>query len=616
MQLLLSAQSLCYEAHVPSFPNCVGWAGLGYTCVGDWCVIDNCVASCTTCADEYPNKVVNYLNNRCVYPTAVPTAVPTAIPTAIPTAVPTAVPTTAIPTAIPTAVPPTAIPTAIPTAVPMAVPTAVPATSIPTVVPTSIPTAVPTVVPTTAIPTSVPTSIPSDVPKSYSTAIPVDETASPTVSPGSPPSEMNDKMLTENEEMIRVSTQAAAIGGLLSAGSVGTAMRMSLLSGPCEHGKFDELKFQFHPLRFRIDGSHPLAAIVGNFSLMVCFSVLMKVASVLLKRFGPSKIKNDLYNHNDPEGFLRFPSSALFIFQFLYQGTVLSAVLIIAHPPSVFYFCFGFVTLLIYVALPVVVTRIVHRGIPYLGFYAADPERMNSYWLESIVGPGEWVSRFEDNHWVQKYASFIRSYQQERVWFPLIDFASQVAVACCSVLTPQNSVGCGHVRLAQAFIFLILLVVEGWSWPHARSRDSVVSFVLTGMQLTALVLMAFGYYGVLKNSLFRSADMLMLACSVVLLLKVLADLGTEIYIFACGRRVRLQRMFWDISFNNSVELSHEIQLSKVKSIVVETPPEYDSGNGDAYSSMFPIGSRDSKETVLVNNSIVSSSIVRINTSVL
>ena len=58
----------CYEAYTPGF-QCHGYAGCGYTCVGNYCGYDGaqgCLCDCHLCANYYSDKSFDPTTARCV----------------------------------------------------------------------------------------------------------------------------------------------------------------------------------------------------------------------------------------------------------------------------------------------------------------------------------------------------------------------------------------------------------------------------------------------------------------------------------------------------------------------------------------------------------------------
>ena len=436
---------------------------------------------------------------------------------------------------IPSSAPTTSSPSTLtPTTAP-----AVPDTSEPTSVPTSIPTSVPTDVPTGVPVTGVPdTAVPSTPQPAVATAdTPVPESG------GSPPA------LPEVEQ-IATAGGIAAVGSALGGGG-GAATRLVIASLGChkEGEPPPSVPLALHPTQIQVMGSDSAGAVVGNTLIAVGFGCVCAVALLILQRFGRSMCPG-LFTSLDTQGFLRLPSAPFFVFQLLYQGTTYGAMNLVLHPPSVGLCIAGFVSLLLCIVLPLLVFWTVTSNVPRSAQYMHDTRPLGA-WMTILIGPGEWVSLHEDCHWVNRYATAVRMYRQELAWFSIIEFAGSFALSALSAVNATTLVSCGHVKISAALVFLIMLVVEARLWPHARMRDSAMDFVGLGLQMSAMVLMGAGYYSGARDAsdswTFATAGIVLVAAIAVVLLKLVLDATSELYIFCTNRRELLQeeafRMF-------------------------------------------------------------------------
>ena len=504
-------------------------------------------------------------------PTAVPTTIPTAAPTAVTTAEPTSPPTaepTAVPTAMPTAVP-TTVPTVAPTAVPTAVPTAIP-TSIPTAVPTAIPTAVPTTVPTvapTAVPTTVPTALPTSQPTAEPTtptpasppatqtssptsalrtdvpALPTDLppasllTAGPTSSPTLPTLPASPPTLAPpapHAEAIQNAATVVTVGMLLSGASPGPAVRLALIADTCGEGVSDLL----HPTGLVVDGSPALGMFVANMAITAGAAVLSLVVLAAVVPIG-RRITPRFFEGLDTQGFLRLPSAPLVIFQFFYQGIALAGMSLLLQPGTTVHKLIGVSSILFCISVPIVLFRVVHANVPEHAVLACAANRKSSA-LVALIGTGEWVNTREDTMWVQRYSSVVRSYKQDRAWFGVVEFAASFAISAVHSVGPDSRLQCGHVKMATAAIFVVLLLCECFLWPHARHRTAAFDCTLIGLQTFAMVFIALDHYRGVSEDLTGIASLLLLAGTVVLGLQVVLDVLAEGHIFFTKRRALLQ----------------------------------------------------------------------------
>eukprot|EP01059_Diplonema_ambulator_P004864 TRINITY_DN1459_c0_g1_i2.p1 TRINITY_DN1459_c0_g1~~TRINITY_DN1459_c0_g1_i2.p1 ORF type:complete len:414 (+),score=117.28 TRINITY_DN1459_c0_g1_i2:27-1268(+) len=330
--------------------------------------------------------------------------------------------------------------------------------------------------------------------------------------------------------------------------------------------------FPLHPTGLEVGGSEAAGAVIGNFSITIGFTLLMLAALELFKRVG-ERLLPSLFEGMDTQGMLRFPSAPLFIFQWLYQGTVLGAMILLLYPANTLHVVLGLVAMAVCVSVPVLLFRVVTRDVPSMAVYALDPEKQG--WLQELVcGPGEWVSVGVDVHWVNRYASVTRSFVQRAVWFSVIEFAAAFALAAIGTLETSTLVGCGHVKLAMAAVFLILVVVEAVLWPCARPRDNMADFVTLGIQGAGLVLMAVGFYkgyDVKEHLTHHVAGLLFMASAVLLVVKGVVDLCTEAYVVLTGRRNRLQADAWQASSSLLMHDMCNVSVSTQPASAVTSP---------------------------------------------
>eukprot|EP01064_Diplonema_japonicum_P003310 TRINITY_DN1214_c0_g3_i1.p1 TRINITY_DN1214_c0_g3~~TRINITY_DN1214_c0_g3_i1.p1 ORF type:complete len:623 (+),score=121.11 TRINITY_DN1214_c0_g3_i1:811-2679(+) len=473
--------------------------------------------------------------------TAVPTSAPdtpapaTAEPTIAPTAEPTLVPDTPAPL---TSVPPTAVPTDAP-------PTRVPLSSAPH---TDTPTAAPV---TPSPPTSVPSSpeTPSPLPASLDTRTPTVPTQAPEhePEPEPQPSPAPEPRLPVSEKTIGSVGGVAAGAAAAGVGpSAGAATRLVAAGAQCEiagEAKKDK-PWALHPTGLVVEGSEAAGMVLGNVAIMVGFTVLCYVL-VQGASHGGARVMPGVFEGLDAQGWMRFPSAPLFLFQMFYQGTSLGGMQLVLHPPSAGAFVLGVLAMGFCLGVPLWVWNTVQRDIPTKARYVADKQTKLMV-VKLLVGPGEWVSVDRENHWVNRYASVVRTYREDVAWYSVLEFAASFALAGLQAVSVENLTQCGHVKLMSAIIFLILMVVEGALWPHARYRDAATDVVLLGMQLTAMLLMAAAYYeGDRGHWTMMLASRLLFLAVIVILIKVAVDVATEIYIIIKKRRARLQEPFFE-----------------------------------------------------------------------
>ena len=372
--------------------------------------------------------------------------------------------------------------------------------------------------------------------------------------PPSPPPPPPPNIKVDTLDTIKSTTTATSIASAVGAGpSAGSAMKLILVSGSCDLSSKKKIPGVYNPTGLVVGGSEAAGTILSNAAIIVAVTILMKLFAMILKALSPKSTA--FFNASDPEGFLRFPSGPLFVLQWFYQGTCLASLILTFYPPSILGFILGIVSAVTLFMIPFLVLYSMHKGVPGLAFYADDSR---SRLFNFVFGTGEWVSRFHADHWVQKHSSVMRAYKQKCVWFLFIEFESSFAMAAIAAIKTENIIQCGHVRVAQAIIFLLTLGIEAKYWPHARHRDSVTDFILIGSQCAALMFAAVAFYREeTKGDLHSASSGLLAVAGFVLSAKVVVDILCEVYILITGRRRKLQQKVWEIRNVPSDDITKE-----------------------------------------------------------
>ena len=363
-----------------------------------------------------------------------------------------------------------------------------------------------------------------------------------------------EKSNLADEARIGKTAEVASFAAMGASGAgAAAAMRLAVVAGGCN----GEIPRMMNPTGLTIDGSDAAGAVVGNTAIalgfgLLCF-LLLKVAQA-----GGHKVFPRLFDNLDTQGFLRMPSVPLCIFQFLYQGLTLSGMTLVLHPAAGWHLFLGLIVIMSCIAIPCILIRVVRKNVPAMGVYA---KAVNRHWLLThFIGPGEWVNTTQDSMWVQRYATVLRTYKQERVWYVGVDFAASFALSAIQSVVADSNKGCGHIKFAGALVFLALLALEVTFWQHARSRDGAADITALSMQSGALMCMAVGYYyDDPEYWTFTAASVLFLVAVGVLMLKVVADILTELYILVTQRRTNLQD---DILSQRQAKLISETSLSE------------------------------------------------------
>ena len=370
------------------------------------------------------------------------------------------------------------------------------------------------------------------------------------------------------EEMEIVGVTTKVVSGVSSAASVvsgasaGSALRLAVVGQLCKLGQpMEERTYPLllHPTQWVLFGSQAAGVVVGNFVITVAFWFVMCIVVQAVFYTG-------YYKGMDVMGLCAFPSSPLFVFQFLLQGTALGAMALLFYPPSTPLFLLGAASLMFCCVVPFYVLYSVCNGVPRKAYYLHDVDVDRKTWLSALIGPGEWVSRFETNMWSYRYAAVVRPYRQEWACYSFVEMAASLTVAAVDSTTAHSLVACGHQKTGSAVVFIVLLVAEIYAWPHARARDGYMLPAFQCMQASALLLMATGYY--VENTdywTFGAAAKLLVACAGVLVLKVVLDVCSEVHVYCTGRRDRLHELALQPKVDVEVPATPALEI-------VRTPP--------------------------------------------
>ena len=500
-------------------------------------------------------------------PTAVPTdAPPTSVPptdvppTAVPTdAPPTAAPPTDTPTAVPTDAPPTGTP---PTDIPPTTSTASPATSSP---PTDIP-------PTSAPPTGIPqTTIPNTlIPESSHPSTPFPETPTPQTSTpktDSPPINTGTSIsLTEVPIKALIPTvipatvepieftsppepkvksnekaqgSAIVVAAVVSAPTAVLLMQVEVLMGPCyAPSELDKLPMLLHPTQMSVAGHAAAGAIVFNVIITIGVYVLFRVLGAIVSSV--SKI--------DPSAFFRFPSIPIFIFLFLYQGTVLASFMLVFGLHNPLLTILGAVSLFLCVGIPVVTCNrvVVQCRSNAFVFNDSSRGRIATY----ILGKGEWINHNKGYDWVNRYTHLVKTYRKSTVWFTILKVMSSFSVSAAYSLRSGSRENCAHVRICSSIVMLSMLVLVMYTRPYRRPRDNHFTAMYFFCLSISLVLLSCSYYQPPKSSSAKLFESMSAAANIVVLIvigiKLVTDACSELYLIVKGVRNKLQQKYFDI----------------------------------------------------------------------
>ena len=419
------------------------------------------------------------------------------------------------------------------------------------------------------------TFVPTEVPAPITTVIPVQLTPTEASVPSNSSDIDNKPLVTESPigiAAVELDTRENIIAIAGPASIVApTASRLLTLSGAC-HASGTQIKYPYvlHPTQWTIRNTQSFGLVIGNLTIITAFAILSVVALQIARSGGAHCFPNFFYGL-DTQGFLRIPSAPLILFRFFYQGLSLAGFDLLFHPfHGVGDVLLGGATTIVCIAVPVVVMFQVKIGVPKHGLYRIDPTR--NALKKTFLGPGEWVSRIREHHWVLRYTTAVLRYREKTAYFDILQYSSMMAVSAISVLRVENSIQCGHAKLAASLIMLIMLLSEGYTSPYAARLHNVCSFVILGQQFLSLLLMAVSYYIItdLQYWLLNLCARIFFVTIIVLASVSVVDFLSEVYIIVGRSRRKLQEAQWsedplEISINLRSELHPELSLFSVLS---------------------------------------------------
>ena len=372
----------------------------------------------------------------------------------------------------------------------------------------------------------------------------------------------------------------SVVGVLSGPAAASSAMLVILADSECSARERD-LPFPLHPTRMVLRGSQALGAVVGNLAIMVGFLSIMMGVVWLVTKTSCSQIS---LLGRDPRGLVRFPSCALFVILFLYQGTVVAAFRITFYPPQgqsvekMGIVALGASTVFLLLATPFWLMRHVKQSVhpessQGKGYYRTDSITRGPV-ITFIIGPGEWVSSTRDCLWVLRYQTMIRSFRQQYAHFIFWDFMLLTVIGGLTTLNTNSWVRCGIVRSLCSAANLLTMAFEFYLLPHARMRDNGTDVVMRGLISIALGLLAVGFFSEdQKHVVFEIAPVFFLASLVVLMVKLVLDVITEVWVLFGGRRDRVQEEAWCEAGEHS-DSHTPVALATTPPPPSVTPPPY------------------------------------------
>ena len=347
-------------------------------------------------------------------------------------------------------------------------------------------------------------------------------------------------------------------------------MKLVIVSIPCLYGENSAKRFPraLNPIGMTLDGSESLGALAGNTALMFGCVFLSLLLLQLAKTCGKHFFTTSSLANLDTQGFLRLPSAPLLLFQLLYQSIAFSAMNLSLQPRHPHEAVVGVVAVLLCLCVPVLTLRKVVSGMKEgFGVYATAKERTSTA-LVFAIGKGEWVNTNATQLFVQRYSSVMRTFAQKTYWFFFLELAAAFTLAAIQSVEPLRMFGCGHMKAFSALVLFVMMALEVALSPHCRFRDSVAGVLLNGTLCAAAVLMAVAYYH--EDEEFWTVGLavkLMYLFVSVLVIKICADLLTELYIYCSGRRTALQEgVLWGQTGDENTDVSESCPTPDAEAI--------------------------------------------------
>ena len=415
--------------------------------------------------------------------------------------------------------------------------TTVPATFAPS---TSAPlTAAPrTVSPPTRTPTALPTRVPLTLPPA---------TEEPPVLLPEPVATTAPSPLTSGKA---IPGEAGTVLAGMSAVSAASAGRLALLSGAgdCDKQREDDdeyLPWTLHPTRLVVLDSMWIGAVVGNSVICFGFALLAWLVLVAAQFIVPC-LAEDVRLTLDTQGLLRLPSSIIFVFRILYQGSSLASLRMMVSPHHWYYLIIGLSGAIACTVVPIIVFFSVWHAVPHFARYREDEGEIS--WFKCfMLGRGEWVSTKRKRHFVQRYSTILRGYKERYAWWSIVDFSSMFLLSIANASVPTALSHCCAFRVATCVILLLLCAATLACDPYHRPRDRIFMPLILLTQAISGVFVAAGfcndktYHTHSDEWMFTAASTTLSVAQILLILKLALDGLCETFVICTKRRELLQQ---------------------------------------------------------------------------
>ncbi|KAJ9460901.1 Titin-like protein [Diplonema papillatum] len=345
-----------------------------------------------------------------------------------------------------------------------------------------------------------------------------------------------------------VSENVVAVSAVMSAAA--SAQQLALLMDvECGNGSRTKVPRSMHPLGVSIDHSDCFGALVWDTTIVTSAAIIQFLMALLagyVVKFNSFLVPTHwlpVRTVRAAHGLVRFPGGLLFVFYFLYQGQAKCAWILTFDGGVHTVVGLFFMSLLI--ALPLWISWFLYNELKTRQARYREVDERHGKVFEFIMGKGEWVSRRRKNPVTFRFSLQLRAFTARCGWFLLLDFALMMVIGLGSAIPATSYQQCGHVRLALGLATVICLGVELYFQPHIRPRDNVFDCIRFMLQATGLFCQGRAYYAEnITHPAMIAAAMIFLIAIFLLIVKLLMDIGCEVYIFLKRRRTILQKMEW------------------------------------------------------------------------
>ncbi|KAJ9463259.1 hypothetical protein DIPPA_23902 [Diplonema papillatum] len=379
---------------------------------------------------------------------------------------------------------------------------------------------------------------------------------------------------------------------LMQSGSAVSLARLVLVARRCGATRVAR---PLHPLQFTIEGSVALGVVIGNGTLLLsvfaAYSVVIFIAAAVAHQVVPLASRK-----LDVQGAFRFPSLPMGLVLLQYQGLSHAAFILLYYPVHAAGCLFGGVCLLVCAVYPLWTADMVTMGTSRQSdglkamYQLADEGNTKPDTRVTLFlwGPGEWLNLRKNVRWVRRYASLFADYRPQVAWWLTVDLVAGLLVSAIAALPTGNMVSCGHANAGNAVVVLLLMLLTFVRAPHAKARDNWAAIAQQLLEVLGLAFGAIGAYAAEHIAWCENlAEAFFLCSALVLAVKLLLDVITEIAVHFTRRRKYLQDSAWvgDEAGEDGISLQiDDAPASDHRSMPAEQQQSFDrsSGSGECF----------------------------------